>query len=62
MCKCPRNTGEAKTACYFGVLINVTGIIVINEVVPKGLAKDNPDQREKADAEAEIDPTSVWFG
>lgn len=59
MCKCPGNTGDVKTACYFGVLINVTRIIVINEVVPKGLTKDNPDEREKADADEEIDPTPV---
>ena len=61
MCKCPRNTGEAKAACYVRVLINVTRIIVIDEVVPEGLAKDNPDKHEKADADAEIDPMPVWF-
>jgi hypothetical protein len=62
MCKCPRNTAEANAACYFSVLIHVTRIIVIDEVVPEGLAKDNPDQREKADANTEINPTSAWFG
>ena len=38
----PRNPAEAKAAGYFAVLIDVARIIVVNEVVPKRLAKNNP--------------------
>jgi len=42
MSECPGNAAEAEAACYFCVFINVTRIIVVNEVMPKGLAKNNP--------------------
>jgi len=44
MCKCPGNTADAEATCYSGVLINVPRIIVINEVVPEGLAKHKPGE------------------
>ena len=42
MTECPGNTADAKTTCYFRVLINVMRIIVVNEVVPERLAKNKP--------------------
>ena len=38
----PGNGAEVEAACYFYVFINVTRIIVVDKVLPKGLAKDNP--------------------
>jgi len=42
MSECPGNAAETEAACYVCVFINVTRIIVVNEVMPKGLAKNNP--------------------
>jgi hypothetical protein len=52
MSKGPPNAAEAQAACYFRVFINVAWVIVVNEVVPKSLAKDKPDQGGKSDADA----------
>jgi CBS domain containing-hemolysin-like protein len=52
MSKGPTNAAEAQAACYFRVLINVALVIVVNEVVPKSLAKDKPYQGGKTDADA----------
>jgi len=51
MSECPGNTAEAKAVGYVSVLINVTRIVVVNEVVPERLAKNKPGQRgeKKAD-------------
>ena len=38
----PRNAAEAKPAGYFVVFIDVAWIIIVNEIVPKRLAKDDP--------------------
>lgn len=38
----PRDPAEAKAAGYFAVLIDVAWVIVVDEIVPKRLAKDNP--------------------
>jgi hypothetical protein len=47
MCKCPGNAADAKTTCYFRVLINVTGIVIVNEVMPERLAKNEPGKHSK---------------
>ena len=61
MTECPGNTVDAKTTCYFRVLINVMRIIVINEVVPERLAKNKPCQARQSDADAEGKPPAVDF-
>ena len=53
MSECPGNTADAKTTCYFRVLINVTRIIVVNEVVPERLAKNKPCKHARNDADAD---------
>ena len=59
MCKCPGNTADAKTTCYFRVLINVTRIIVVNEVVPERLAKNKPGKQSEKKADTDGKPTAV---
>ena len=61
MCKCPDNTADAKTTCYLRVLINVTRIVVINEVVPERLAKNKPCQARESDADADGKPPAADF-
>ena len=61
MTECPGNTADAKTTCYFRVLINVMRIIVINEVVPERLAKNKPCQARQNDADPDGKPTAVDF-
>ena len=53
MSKCPGNTADAKTTCYFRVLINVTRIVVVNEVVPERLAKNKPGKHRQRKADAD---------
>ena len=38
----PRNPAEAKAAGYFAIFIDVARVIVVDKIVPKRLAKDNP--------------------
>ena len=61
MTECPGDTADAKTTCYFRVLINVTRIIVVNEVVPERLAKNKPCHARESDADAEGKPPAVDF-
>ena len=61
MCKGPDNAADAKTTSYFRVLINVTRIIVINEVVPERLAKNKPGKHNKKKADTEGKPPTVDF-
>ena len=61
MSKCPGNTADAKTACYFCVLINVTRIVVVNEVVPERLAKNKPGKHPERKADADGRPPAVDF-
>ena len=53
MCKRPGNTADAKTTCYFRVLINVTRIIVVNEVMPERLAKNKPGKHSERKTDAD---------
>ena len=53
MCKCPGNPADAETTCYFRVLINVTRIIIVNEVIPERLAKNNPGKHSERKADAD---------
>ena len=58
MSECPGNTAEAKAVGYVSVLINVTRIVVVNEVVPQRLTKDEPCKRCKTDADADSYPAA----
>jgi len=48
----PPNPTEAKAAGYLTVFIDVSRVIIVNEVVPKCLAKDNPRNRCETDTDA----------
>jgi len=58
----PGNAGGVKTACYVGIFIDVTRIIIINEVVPKSLTKNNACKHRKTDANADRQPAAAFFG
>ena len=49
----PGNTGNVKAAGYPGILIDIPRIIIVNEVVPKRLAENDPRKRCKQDANAD---------
>jgi hypothetical protein len=53
MGECPDNAGGVKAACYLGIFINVARIIIINEVVPKSLTKNNAREHRETDANAD---------
>ena len=61
MGECPGNAGDVKTAGYLGIFIDITRIVVINEVVPQSLAKNNPCKHRETDANADSQPTAVHF-
>ena len=52
MGECPANTADPEPTGYVRVFVDVTGIIIVNEVVPERLAKNNPRKHRKNDAEA----------
>jgi len=58
MSECPGNTAEAKAAAYVSVFIDVTRIIIVDEVVPQRLAKNDPCKRFKRDADADSYPAA----
>lgn len=59
MTECPGNTGYVKAAGYLGILINIPRIIVINEVVPKRLPKNDPRKECEKDANADSYPVTA---
>ncbi len=61
MGECPGNAGEVKTAGYLGIFINVTRIIIVNEIVPERLAKNYPRKDGETDANADRQPEAVCF-
>lgn len=61
MGKRPANIGEAEAAGYPGILIDVTRIIVVNEIVSECLTKDAPCKNCQTDANAGRDPAAAWF-
>ena len=61
MSKCPGNTANAEPTGYFRVFIDVTRIVIINEVVPERLAKNKPCQARQNDADPDGKPTAVDF-
>lgn len=52
MRKRPGDVGDADATRDPRVLINVTRIVVVNEIVPECLTKDDPRQDEETDANA----------
>ena len=52
MGKCPGNAADAQSLSYLRVFVDVTRIIVVNEVVPECLAEHKPAQRRQSDADA----------
>jgi len=56
MSECPGNTANAEPTGYFRVFIDITRIVIINEVVPEHLAKNKPGQRRQSDADADGKP------
>jgi len=62
MSKRPRNPGDVKAARYPGILINVTGIIIVNEVVPERLAEDEPRKHGKKNANTDSYRPTACFG
>ena len=61
MGECPANTCDAKAAGYLGIFIDVPRIVVVNELVPEGLAKNNPCECREKDADTYIYPAAVGF-
>ncbi len=60
--ECPGNAGGVKTACYLGIFIDVTRIVIVNEVMPKSLTKNNARKQRKTDANAGRQPAAACFG
>ena len=50
MCKCPGNTANADPTGYFRVFIDITWIVIVNEVVPERLAKNKRGKHSKSKA------------
>ena len=48
--KCPADAVKRQTAADNWIVINVSSIIVINEIVLEGLPKDQPGQDQQANA------------
>ena len=42
MGKCPDNAADAQSLSYVRVFVDVTRVIIVNEVVPERLAKNKP--------------------
>ena len=59
--ECPSNTANAEPTGYFRVFIDVTRIVIINEVVPERLAKNKPCQARESDADADGKPPAADF-
>jgi len=55
----PRNIRKADAADYPRITVNVTTIVIVDEVVPKRLAKDNPDNDHQQNADYSDDYADV---
>ncbi len=55
----PCNAGQAETVRYLRIFVNVGLIIVVNEIVPKGLAENKPRNCCEKNAEADSQPAPV---
>ncbi len=52
MSECPDNTGSVKPAGYFGIFINVTWIVIVNEAVSERLTENDPRKHGKRNRNA----------
>ena len=43
----PLNPVECETVRYRWILVNIVIVVVVHELVPEGLAEDNPDNSDK---------------
>jgi hypothetical protein len=59
MGECPGNTAYAKAIGYLRIFVDIARIIIVNEVVPEGLAKNKPAQRRQSDADAYGLPATI---
>ena len=57
----PDNTGYVKAAGYPGIFINVTWIVIVNEVISERLTKDDPCKHRKKDGNADDYPATPCF-
>ncbi len=62
MSECPRHISEVDAIGDPRVLIDVMGIIVVNEVVAERLTKNNPGKHCQKDAKADNYPVTASFG
>jgi hypothetical protein len=56
MRECPRNTADAQSTGYPRIFIDVTRVIIVNEVVSERLTKNKPRKRCNTEANADICP------
>ena len=49
--KSPADAIEAQPTGYIWIFVNVIVVVEVNEVVPKSLAKGDPDERYKENAD-----------
>jgi hypothetical protein len=61
MSKCPVDILKVEAACYAFILIDVFLIIVVNELMPERLTKNNPRKYDKTNAQSGGKPTRVTF-
>ena len=59
MGKCPDNAADAQSLSYLRVFVDVTRIIIVNEVVPERLAKNKPAQCRQSNTDAHRLPGTV---
>ncbi len=61
MSEMPAEILKTEAACYAFVLIDVFLIIVVNELMPERLTKNNPRKYDKTNAQSGGKPTRVTF-
>ena len=61
MSECPAEILKTEVAGYAFVLIDVFLIIVVNELMPARLTKNNPRKYDKTNAQSGGRPTRVTF-
>src|SRR5438270_13003633 len=59
--KGPGNTADVEAISYVGIFVDVTRVIVVNEVVSKRLTKDNRGKHCETDANADRQAAATDF-
>ncbi|PYJ90019.1 MAG: hypothetical protein DME20_00240 [Verrucomicrobia bacterium] len=62
MGECPGNTIGVKAIGYPGILVNITRVVVVNEVILECLPKHGPCKHYKTDANADKFPVVACLG